>query len=212
MSLVEKALARIESKTDRSGGPDACWPWLGRLTVKGTPRMHLPHTTSCSPRRFLYEQATGERPERDRIVKFSCGNLLCMNPKHMVFPTTEEKFWPRIRKTEGCWLWTGPGDRRGYGQFFPKQGIHLIAHRYSWELVNGPVPEGLFVCHHCDTPPCVRPDHLFLGTPKDNHDDMVRKGRHARGPMLSRAVRAARARAAGLSSRDAQGNEAKEKL
>lgn len=52
------------------------------------------------------------------------------------------------------------------------------AHRVSWELAYGPIPPGLFVCHHCDNPPCVRPDHLFVGTPRDNTLDRDRKGRH----------------------------------
>ncbi len=56
-------------------------------------------------------------------------------------------------------------------------GRRLIASRAAWEMVNGPIPTGMFACHHCDNPPCVRPDHLFLGTPKDNTEDMLRKGR-----------------------------------
>lgn len=93
-----------------------------------------------------------------------------------------DKFWPRVRKTDGCWLWAGARIAKGYGTF----GHHnrtLYAHRVSWEVHHGPIPAGLWVLHHCDTPACVRPDHLFLGTAQDNSDDMKAKRRH-HGPGI----------------------------
>jgi hypothetical protein len=79
----------------------------------------------------------------------------------------------------GCWLWMGPTApaRRGYGHL-AYRGKHLGAHRVAWELAHGrPVPAGMRVCHHCDQPRCIRPDHLFLGTQRDNMADAKRKGR-----------------------------------
>ena len=87
-----------------------------------------------------------------------------------------EKFWKKVEKSDGCWLWLGRKQGKGYG----KQGDQY-AHRLAWELAYGTIPKGLFVCHHCDNPSCVRPDHLFLGTADDNQQDMVRKGRSPRG-------------------------------
>lgn len=81
----------------------------------------------------------------------------------------------------GCWLWLG-GERgsNGYGGI-KFEGRTIPAHRYSWILHNGPIPEGLCVCHRCDIPTCVNPSHLFLGTTKENNDDKIRKGRHIKG-------------------------------
>ena len=85
----------------------------------------------------------------------------------------------------GCWLWvgamTGAGKRR-YGRI-GVNGQKVAAHRYSWEQANGPIPEGMCVCHKCDTTLCVNPDHLFLGTIAENCHDRDRKGRQvtARG-------------------------------
>jgi len=96
----------------------------------------------------------------------------------------EEKFWSKVTKTDGCWMWGGVKTLKGYGiirvggRVDPK---NLRAHRISWLLHNGPVPRGLMVCHHCDNPSCVRPDHLFVGTAVDNVHDSIKKGRFCRG-------------------------------
>lgn len=75
-----------------------------------------------------------------------------------------------------CILWTGAVSGDGYGNTW-HNGRNIGAHRLAWEEVHGPIPSGLFVCHTCDVPLCINVDHLFLGTPKDNSQDMARKGR-----------------------------------
>lgn len=91
-----------------------------------------------------------------------------------------QRFWSKVEKGDGCWEWKTGRDRDGYGVFFWKvQGIG--AHRASWMFTNGDIPPGLHVLHKCDNPPCVRPDHLFLGTNLDNQRDCMSKGRTARG-------------------------------
>lgn len=87
----------------------------------------------------------------------------------------EQRFWTKVNKTSGCWLWTA-GTIRGYGQI----GINRrpsYAHRVAWELTHGPIPDGASVLHKCDVPLCVRPDHLFLGSQQDNLKDARQKGR-----------------------------------
>jgi hypothetical protein len=96
-----------------------------------------------------------------------------------------ERFWSKVDRTGDCWLWVAHRNAQGYGQFATggHHGAQVSAHRFAWELTNGPVPDGMFVLHHCDNPPCVRPDHLFLGTQRDNVLDAWSKGRH-RTPTL----------------------------
>lgn len=86
------------------------------------------------------------------------------------------RFWGKVQITPGCWLWTAGKRSTGYGTFSRGRKPEL-AHRASWVYYNGPVPCGLFVCHRCDVRECVNPDHLFLGTARDNVRDMFSKGR-----------------------------------
>lgn len=97
--------------------------------------------------------------------------------------TVTERFWAKVKKGSGCWEWQA-GKFRANGYFygaFKMNGKLKKAHRVSWELTHGEIPFGMFVCHHCDNPPCVRPSHLFLGTNSDNQKDAVRKGRGSKG-------------------------------
>lgn len=90
------------------------------------------------------------------------------------------QFYSRHDPATGCLLWTGPRETKGYGTLF-WEGKNRKAHRMAWEDVNGPIPDGMSVCHTCDTPPCVNVAHLFLGTNADNVADRVAKGRQSRG-------------------------------
>lgn len=103
---------------------------------------------------------------------------------------TLKRFWAKVNKTEGCWVWTASTAPGGYGAFGVKSKV-LRAHRVSFQIHNGPFDPLLDVCHHCDNPACVRPDHLFLGSHTDNMQDMHKKGRYnesKRGPNRKRGT------------------------
>ncbi len=124
-----------------------------------------------------------------------CGTLFKASPAHkrrfckpeckranwhnrsMIPQSIEARFWPKVLKTDNCWLWQGATNgQTGHGQFGIDHG-HVYAHRYSYELAHGPIPPGVMVRHKCDNPPCVNPDHLTLGTSQQNVHDMVSRGR-----------------------------------
>jgi len=88
---------------------------------------------------------------------------------------------------DGCIEWTKSRKKNGYGLIFIG-GKKKFAHRHYYELKHGPIPPGMFVCHKCDNPACYNVDHLFLGTPQDNMDDMKKKGRAAWGERIARST------------------------
>jgi hypothetical protein len=107
------------------------------------------------------------------------------DPTTYKFLGIEEKLWNGLKKSaaDECWLWQGGTNGNGYGHVSGRwKGKYRawLVHRLSYEIAYGPIPEGMCVCHRCDTPRCANPAHLFLGTQSDNHKDMENKGR-ARG-------------------------------
>lgn len=91
-------------------------------------------------------------------------------------PVIESRFWSRVRKGSACWEWVGARHTGGYGAI-SVNGHQERAHRVSWMIHHGEIPDGLWVLHRCDNPPCVNPAHLFVGSDADNLSDAIAKGR-----------------------------------
>lgn len=97
-----------------------------------------------------------------------------------------ERFWRKVNRGDGCWLWTAATDKDGYGlfKFVRGKSSQIVASRFAYLVSRGELPDDLKVCHNCDNPTCCRPDHLFLGTTAENHADRNRKGRQAKGNQM----------------------------
>lgn len=122
------------------------------------------------------------KTNRTKYCSRKCSNT--MAGRHTTMPSMAD-FLEQMKDRDGCWEWAHRNDK-GYGRCI-LDGRRHMAHRASYIVTFGEIPHGLLVCHRCDNPACVRPDHLFVGTYLDNNRDMANKGRVARGPMKPQA-------------------------
>lgn len=126
------------------------------------------------------------KPKQRRYCSYSCsGHVNALLGK--VTPV-EERFWAKVDKSGECWIWIGTIWQTGYGNFGISKGKTIGAHRFSYELAHGKIKSSrVLVCHKCDNRRCVRPEHLFLGSHKDNTQDALKKGRIAIGERAGAA-------------------------
>lgn len=153
-------------------------------------------TRTCGNCGVLFETWVARRQE---CCSYDCSMVLYRARATDRFWSKVDKNGPTVRPELGpCWVWVGTRYTNGYGQAAARGRAERIAHRVSWALTFGSVPDDLWVLHRCDNPPCVRPDHLYLGTGTDNAHDMWDRNRHPRTARLTESdvaqIRAAAAR------------------
>lgn len=149
-----------------------CWIWVG--AVSGNNALITINGSTKSVKRILFINKYPFADLRGNL-KSSCDNKRCINPDHVI--TKEQWFSSLIKENpiSGCHEWQGM-KKGGYGYFYIN-GREKAVHRMQYEKFKGEIPKGFNVCHSCDNPPCVNPDHLWIGTQKDNVHDMIAKKR-----------------------------------
>lgn len=200
-------LERFWGKVDESTGPDGCWAWTGSVDKHGYPVFGYARGKRMAANRFIWQHVNAVSLRRCDILRKSCGNSSCCNLNHTILYdpqiappemklggplklNAEIGFWDRVDKKSsptGCWLWTGAhlinprSKQASYGFWCDNARKRVLAHRFSYERLVGPIPNDLDLCHTCDNPQCVNPEHLFPGTRQANVDDCLTKKRHAHG-------------------------------
>lgn len=153
-----------------------CWEWQG--SYNGTKPVYAPHRgESWHAKRWVLDNHGGGHPKHKRFIS-SCRNHKCVRPDHLLPATPANQFWQHVnvRGSDDCWEWLESTNGGGYGTC-RVDGVKDNAHRHAYRIGNGPIPDGMLVCHKCDNRICCNPAHLFLGTYQDNVDDMWAKGR-----------------------------------
>lgn len=164
--MDEQVVKRFWRKVNKT---DSCWLWTASVDGWGYGTFSDKPNGKDRTHRVSWRLHFGEIPSGMR-VRIICRNRRCVNPDHLEIRVI------KIQRGYQCVEWKGAINDRGYGQV-RRDGEVAYVHRIAWTMVNGPIPDGLNVLHHCDNPPCYNVDHLFLGTQADNMIDMVTKGR-----------------------------------
>jgi hypothetical protein len=190
------------ARVSNVGKEDICWEWQGHIRCPGGYGDIKFQGKRWTAHRLAHFLTYGLIPQSK--VKHTCDNPLCCNPAHLYVYGDEvyqnliiAKFWANVDKNGAlpinkpcvgnCWTWLGKARcNGGYGKI-ATDSIEIRAHRFSYELAYGAIPNTLLVCHKCDNPLCVNPDHLFAGTSQDNVDDMIAKDRNIYGEKSPKA-------------------------
>lgn len=166
----------LEKKMDKE--VSECWLWQGALNQAGRPIRVLEKkengkrvVTTINVRKVIYEHYKGK--SFGRIIVSSCLSNICCNPDHLIDGTKENRFWVYVDKRgeDECWNWVGHLIS-GYGRITDDAGDET-AHRFSYRIHVGEIPDGLMVLHKCNNKRCVNPKHLYVGTHNDNMRDMA---------------------------------------
>ena len=183
MADVRKAFEDLFWARVAKGDGDDCWLWTARVDQHGF--AILKNAEGARRASHVSLELCGHPISMGERIRVVCGSRRCVRPGHIVairLMPLADRFWAFVtRSDDGCWIWNGGRDQDGYG-ICKSDGRNRRATHIALELSqNIMVPKGALVMHYCDNPPCVRPSHLKIGTPKLNSEDMVAKGRSCVG-------------------------------
>ncbi len=216
IEYTTKDIERFYAKVSKTPTERGCLEWTASRNAFGHGSFGVGKKIVYA-HRFAWELVNGPIPA-GLVIRHMCHNPLCCNPAHLepgsradnvqdmidsgrfknapntrapyVGRTAAERFYAKVSKTPnetGCLDWLAGRNKAGYGRF-GISGTHVLAHRFAWELVNGPIPAGMFACHKCDRPACCNPEHIFLGSMADNTRDMLDKGRGRNGERAGESI------------------------
>jgi hypothetical protein len=191
-TLAERFWGRVYKSEDAEG----CWEWTGAVDRRER-GLFYPYSSrkgcGCVDTARMSLILAGTEPGYRIPVRILCKNSRCVRPDHLhvgPFPLAE-RFWPKVNISNdpnGCWEWLAGKFSDGYGTFAVRvedgSMVSERAHRVSFEMHYGPIPDGMQVLHDCDNRPCVRPDHIYAGTHEDNMRDRDKRNRTSRGEQI----------------------------